>query len=110
ALRLFAAGHFDVQVPEFRCRLEKLAGLLRGLPCETTLTDCGSESYPRLEITLSKHDAFDVCRRLRVGKPPIYVGHGKLAERKLLIHPLHLDDTAIEAIGRRMRETLTIAL
>jgi L-seryl-tRNA(Ser) seleniumtransferase len=69
------------------------------------------ESFPLLEIALDEtalgRSAFEVCRRLRRGTPPIYVGHGRLGQGKLLIHPMHLNDAATAILARRLREELS---
>jgi hypothetical protein len=81
------------------------------LPVQCTVSDRGDgERFPVLTITLDEvalgRSATDVCRRLRAGDPPIYVGHGRLAEGRLVIHPLHLDDAKAEILGRRLCEEL----
>lgn len=94
--------------------LQELVGNLAGLPvrCEIQ-TPSDGETLPWLEMELalpeSAHLAIDLCRRLRLGKPPIYVGHGLLSQGKLVIHPLHLDAPQTEAIHRRIREELLSA-
>jgi L-seryl-tRNA(Ser) seleniumtransferase len=50
--------------------------------------------------------ALEVCRRLRHGRPPIYVGHGLLHEGKLSVNPLHLNDETTAVLARRLREEL----
>ena len=63
-----------------------------------------------LEIVVNEQQlgrtAFDVCRRLREGSPPIYVGHGKLAEAVLVIRPACLREDQAEPLIRRLREEL----
>jgi L-seryl-tRNA(Ser) seleniumtransferase len=108
ALRLFASGAYDPVVAGFRPRLERLAASLRG--ARATVEDRGDgESFPVLVVAVDAagRSATEVCRRLRAGNPPIYVGHGRLAEGKLVIHPLHLDDAKVEVLGRRLREELS---
>jgi L-seryl-tRNA(Ser) seleniumtransferase len=51
--------------------------------------------------------ALEVCRRLRAGSPPCYVGHAGLREGKLIINPLHLDDANTSELARRLRDELT---
>ncbi|MCA9122628.1 MAG: selenocysteine synthase [Planctomycetaceae bacterium] len=64
----------------------------------------GDERVPLLEITLIAADAVEVCRGLRKGTPPIYVGHGKLSEGKLVINPMCLDRDAAETLARQFRK------
>ena len=111
ALRLYAAGGYDAIVAGYRPRLARLAAALRGARASCTLCDPGdSETYPILEIAIDEvalgRDAFAVCRRLRRGDPPVYVGHGRLAQGRLVIHPLNLDDASAEALARRLRDEL----
>ena len=70
-----------------------------------------AECLPILEITIDERalgrTAFDVCRALRAGSPPCYVGHVGLPEGKLMINPLHLDERRAAELARRLREELT---
>jgi L-seryl-tRNA(Ser) seleniumtransferase len=111
ALKLFVNGAYDPVVAGYRPRLERLAAALGGLPVQCTVSNPGDgEGFPVLTIALEEaalgRSATDVCRRLRAGDPPIYVGHGRLAEGRLVVHPLHLDDAKAEALARRLREEL----
>ena len=69
------------------------------------------ESPVLLEITIDEarlgRTAFDVCRRLREGSPPIYVGHGKLPSGLLVIHPACLREEHVEPLARRLVEELS---
>ncbi|MFO0872253.1 MAG: aminotransferase class V-fold PLP-dependent enzyme [Pirellulales bacterium] len=69
------------------------------------------ESAPWLEVAVdasrSGASALEVCRRLRAGRPPVYVGHGQLAQQRLVIHPLHLDEATTRILARRLVEELT---
>ena len=111
ALELFRSGIYDVEVARQRSVLERIAGALQGLAVSCTIEDPDdSESSPLLEIALDEAGlgltAFDVCRRLREGKPPIYPGHARLAQGALLIQPLHLDEQAGSEISRRLIEVI----
>jgi hypothetical protein len=68
------------------------------------------EGFPLLHITLQGPDAgraaLEVCRRLRRGTPPVYVGHRLLHQGTLLVHPMHLDDRAADTLARRLLEEL----
>ena len=48
----------------------------------------------------------EICQSLRNGVPPIYVSHGGLREGKLLINPLHLNDSNTETLAERIRQEL----
>jgi D-glucosaminate-6-phosphate ammonia-lyase len=112
ALRLFVSGAYDAEAPEKRRLLEEVAAALRGLPLETTIHHgADGQGLPLLEIRIDeKHlgrTAFDVCRALRKGTPPIQVGHGALFEHKLMINPMHLNADRTMLLARRLREELT---
>jgi L-seryl-tRNA(Ser) seleniumtransferase len=112
ALRLFSSGAYDAIVSSYRARLETIAAALSQSRCTTRIIDQDDgESYPWLEIRVDEkslgRSAVEVCRRLRRGQPPIYVGHGRLHEGCLMINPLHLDDAAAQALATRVREELT---
>ncbi len=111
ALRLFASGAYDPVVAGYRPRLERLAAELADLPVRCSIEGRGDgESFSVLTIALDGphrgRDATEVCRRLRAGDPPVFVGHGRLADGRLVIHPLHLDDAKVGILARRIREEL----
>jgi D-glucosaminate-6-phosphate ammonia-lyase len=108
ALRLFASGAYDAELPAQRRRLEQIAAALEGLPVRCHLrVPADGESLPLLEIVLAGPAvALEACQRLRRGKPPVYAGHGLLHEGKLVINPLHLDDERTTVLTRRLREEL----
>jgi L-seryl-tRNA(Ser) seleniumtransferase len=112
ALRLFTAGAYDGELPLKRALLERLAGRLEGLPVRRELqVPADGESLPLLEIVVDEsalgRSALEVCRALRLGRPPIQVGHARLHAGRLVINPLHLDEPAIDVLARRLREELT---
>jgi seryl-tRNA(Sec) selenium transferase len=112
ALRLFASGACDRQLTDMRGHLQRLAEGLAASPvtCCLIVPD-DDQSPPRLEITVDSslgRTAFDICRRLRQGSPPVYVAHGLLDEGKLVIHPLHLNEPRTTELLRRLREELTL--
>jgi L-seryl-tRNA(Ser) seleniumtransferase len=111
ALDLFASGAYDADVPVFRKYLETIAGQLRDAAARCTILEKGDgESVPILEIAIDearlKRTAFEVCRSLRAGSPPVYVGHGRLAQRVLVVNPLCLTAPRVEMLARRLREEL----
>jgi D-glucosaminate-6-phosphate ammonia-lyase len=112
ALRLFAGGGYDELVAQYRPRLARIAAALHGLPITCSILDRGEgDSIPLLEVAIDERalgrDAFEVCRRLRRGQPGIHVNQGRLGQGKLLLNPLHLDDTTAATLVRRLREELT---
>lgn len=111
ALRLYAAGAYDDLVAQYRPRLERIAQALHGIATCTVVQRSDPETFPLLEVSVDEaalgRTAFDVCRSLRRGTPPIYVGHGRLPQGKLVIHPMHLDDAKADVLTRRLREELS---
>jgi L-seryl-tRNA(Ser) seleniumtransferase len=109
ALKLFTSGTYDAELLAQRRRLERIVAVLGGLPVQCVVrVPADGESLPLLEIAVGGAEmARDVCRRLRRGRPPVYVGHGLLYEGKLTVNPLHLTDERTEALARRLREELT---
>jgi D-glucosaminate-6-phosphate ammonia-lyase len=111
ALRLFASGAYDAELPEKTRLLEEIAAGLRGLPVESTLhIAVDGQGLPLLEIKIDEkrlgRTALEVCRALRNGTPPIQAGHGSLFEQKIVINPMHLNSDRTVALTRRLREEL----
>jgi len=110
ALELFVNGAYDRELADMRRYLERIAAGLESLPVECRLNvPADAQRPPILEIQLRLalgQSALEVCRRLRSGMPPIYVGHGLLDEGKLVIHPLHLNESRTADLLRRLREEL----
>jgi L-seryl-tRNA(Ser) seleniumtransferase len=69
------------------------------------LTIC-DEAIPRLEITVDEQalgrTAWDVCRSLRSGDPPIHVGQARLSEGRIVLDPSCLVDEQIPIITERL--------
>ncbi len=108
ALQRFVSGAYDAEVVAQRRRLEEIAAALDGLPVRCVVrVPADGESLPLLEIALGGASAaVDACRRLRHGRPPVYVGHGLLDEGKLTVNPLHLNDERTAVLARRLRDEL----
>jgi len=111
ALELFQSGAYDRHAVVARGYLERISATLNGRPVSCRiLGDEDGQSIPRLEIALSGRNArdraFDICRRLRRGTPPIYVGHGQLEQGVLVVHPLHLNEEQTEIVRQRLFEVL----
>jgi D-glucosaminate-6-phosphate ammonia-lyase len=112
ALRQFVRGDYDRELADQRRRLTEIATQLQGIAAaHCQLQDPGNECLPLLEITVDEQrlgrSALEVCRLLRAGSPPCYVGHAALRDGKLIINPLHLDDHAASELARRLREEMT---
>lgn len=104
ALDLFASGGYDAQLSAMHQVLEQIADALREAPCACQIVEgADGESPPTLLITLNEaaldRSALDVCRALRHGDPPVYVGHGRLDQGQLVVRPqcLSADQTPILA-------------
>lgn len=114
ALRLFLSGAYDRDLPRFHQCLEAVVQGLEGLPIRCRVLDpADGESPPLLEIAVDEkavgRTAMEICRRLRAGLPPVYVGHAALAQGKLLVHPLHLDVDQARLLARRVAEEIRAA-
>ncbi len=110
ALRLFAASGYEEEVASYRPRLESIAAALEGQPVTCRIVSPGGEGFPLLHVSLhgpnAGRAALELCRRLRHGTPPVYVGHRLLHQGTLLVHPMHLDDCAADTLARRLRDEL----
>ncbi len=111
ALELFARGDYEGQLAGYTKRLTMIAETLAGAAARCTLHQGKPECMPMLEIVVDEKSlgrtAIEVCRRLRAGSPPCYVGHWALDEGKLLLNPLHLDDDRADKLAQRLNEELT---
>ncbi len=111
ALQLFADGQYDQLLEGYTRRLQMIAAELAPPRRSCTLHRDQPECLPMLEIVVDEkrlgRTAIEVCRRLRAGTPPCYVGHWALDEGQLLLNPLHLDDASAETLARRLREELS---
>ena len=113
ALDLFITGAYDHDIDRFGALLKTVAAGLSSTLATTQLNRGRyPESIPLLEVTVDESalgkSAFEVCRRLRNGSPPIYVGHGHLAAGRLLINPLCIREEDVESLIRRLMEELTV--
>lgn len=111
ALELFVSGAYDDELPRLRSYLETIVTALRDARCDCLVREPACvDQWATLEITIDEsligHDAFEVCRRLREGTPPIYVGHGRLTDGVLVVNPLCLNESQAEQLAERLREEL----
>jgi D-glucosaminate-6-phosphate ammonia-lyase len=113
ALELFVRGDYDRELAGFAKQLQTISQALAGCAARCVLKQPEGGCLPTLEITVDDKSlvrtAWEVCGALRWGTPPCYVGHGALAEGKLIIDPLHLNDERTAQLARRLREELTPA-
>ena len=94
-LRLFADGAYDNDYDVGLELLRSIADELADNPVSCWLEeDPQCERLPQLTIEIDEDaigtTAMEICRNLRKGDPPIYVGHGMLKQARLVINPLHL--------------------
>jgi len=99
------------QLALWRTWLEKIErGLARTATNCRLLESPDGQQPPLLEIDLDQHllgrDAFELCRALREGSPPIYVGHGKLDAGSLVINPVTLTEDQVPLLGGRLMKLL----
>lgn len=111
ALQAFESGEYDALLPVYERQLENIAGALSDRPVRCRLHGSDGERLPILEIVVDEmklgRSAFEVCRRLRAGSPPCYVGHARLRQGVLTINPLHLDDERTAELAQRLRAELS---
>ena len=113
ALDLFVSGVYDDSVAQSQRMLEAIVEKLAETPSTCSIHKSpDGESLPILEVQIDERrlnkTAFDVCRKLRNGTPPIYVGHGKLGQAILVINPLCLDGARSEILAARLRAELAL--
>jgi L-seryl-tRNA(Ser) seleniumtransferase len=111
ALKHFAHDDHHAHVAEGRRLLDTIATALARCAVRCQRIDGPGECWPVLQITVDEaalgRTAFEVCRALRAGTPPCYVGHAALREGRLIVHPMHLDEPRTAELSRRLREELT---
>jgi L-seryl-tRNA(Ser) seleniumtransferase len=108
ALQLFVDGAYDPDYPAAMDLLLNLAEALGDLDltCEIQ-KDPEKERLPLLIIQVDERalgkSALEICRNLRAGTPPIYLGHGMLQQSRLTVNPLHLDESDAAAIYKAIK-------
>jgi D-glucosaminate-6-phosphate ammonia-lyase len=112
ALDLFTSGAYDKDFVRFRSYLEAIETELRGTHSECRMVvPPHEESWPTLEVAIDEsalgRSAFEVCRRMRNGSPPVYVSHGRLSDGCLVINPHCLTDETAAKLAQRLREELS---
>lgn len=110
ALRRFVALDAPTEQRQRLDLLHQLQSLLDGLPGERRLQIPGdTEGMPLLHVGTGPRAALEVCRALRKGSPPIYLGHGLLDQGILVVNPLHLQAAHLPILARRLREEIQAA-
>jgi D-glucosaminate-6-phosphate ammonia-lyase len=111
ALDAFVRGDYEQALAGHARRLESIVTSLTGRAARCQLHASDGERLPMLEIEVNQsrlgRTAMEVCRRLRAGSPPCYVGHALLGEGKLVINPMHINDQNVLELARRLAEELS---
>jgi len=112
ALELFASGAYDAELPRLREMLVTVMTGMQDVCCTARLVEPDSpDRWPLLELRVQEarlgRTAFDVCRRLRCGSPPVHVGHGRLGEGVLMVNPLCLDNEGARVLLERLHQELS---
>jgi D-glucosaminate-6-phosphate ammonia-lyase len=109
AMSMFAGGRYNEQIETQRQCLEVIRATVTAASQYATASIKDDQSAPIMEIQLQQecpHSAVELCRRLRAGSPPIYVGHGKLGDGILVIDSLCLNLQDAERVGQRLHQEL----
>lgn len=110
ALDLFASGAYDDDLARLNSYVDQIVQAIDETSASCLrLEPATKDRWPQVEIHVTEsadRSAFDICRELRTGSPPIYVGHGRLSDGILVVNPLCLDDDKTATLCRRLREVL----
>lgn len=111
AVELFFSGHYDRERAQQLSWLRQIAEQVPA-PSHCELVDPpDGQRPPLLEVVVAEQtlrkSAFDICRTMRSGNPRIFVGHGLLAQGRLVIHPLCLTELLSAQVAERLRVELT---
>lgn len=105
ALRLFVETSPEADRARQMRMLERVANSLKDQPVACHIArSSGNECFPVLSIHVNdRPSALRIAAALRSGAPPVYVGHSRLSEGILLIHPLCLREDQVDALCSRLR-------
>jgi D-glucosaminate-6-phosphate ammonia-lyase len=111
ALDLFSTGAYDDDPPRLHACLESIQSGLQNVHAECQIVEPNTQDrWALLEIVVDQRtlgrSAFDVCKALRDGSPPVYVGHGKLNDGILVVNPLCLNEESTDQLTGRLLEEL----
>lgn len=112
ALEMFSNGAFLKQNLIAEQQLTKMKDSLTGsfIKCKIKID---LYKMPELEIFISKEQegisAFELCKKLRNGNPPIYVYHGELLNGKVIIKPHNLDQQSMNIITEKIKNEIDSA-
>ena len=111
ALEMFASGAYDLQLAKYQNLLNIIADSLSQAKAVCHLIESATpDGWAILQIAVDSSalgkTAMEVCRSLREGCPPIYVGHSALHDGVLTINPVCLNDDTTRTLIQRMRAEL----
>lgn len=111
ALELFSTGAYDDDPPRLHGYLDSIQAGLQNTHAECRIIEPNAhDRWAVMEIAVDEQTlgrtAFDVCKSLRAGSPPVYVSHGKLSEGILVVNPLCLNKESTTQLTRRLFEEL----
>ena len=112
ALDQFASGAWDEQLAEYRRLLEAVVFSLSTAHVTCRMIEPSTaDRWPVLELTVDSaalgRSAMEVCRALRSGSPPVYVGHAGLHEGRMFINPFCLNRDTTGELIKRLGEELS---
>lgn len=112
ALELAAAGRYVEESHGVSRRLLRMADELAAAGIAAQIVaNSDAETPPSLEIEVDPPrvggDAFEICRRLRAGTPPIYVRSVHLPEGRLVVDLTCVRDEQDATLTRRLLEELS---
>jgi D-glucosaminate-6-phosphate ammonia-lyase len=108
ALDMFTSGAYDQQRIDQLRWLQQISDGLSETNTSTQLLE--SEATPLLEIQIDEsttgQTAFQLCRQLRKGNPPVYVGHSRLSQGILMVSPACLNEESIAPLIAGLKQSL----
>jgi len=113
ALRLFNDGAYDAEYDTSMGLLNSIATLLSDCAVDCDITEDPLRSRPPLLVVTVDEAAagknvLEICRNLRNGTPPVYLGHGLLDKSQLSVNPLHLNEHSATALAQALRAQLSV--
>lgn len=111
ALQRFTDGPYERRQIQEKTWLDQIAADLVAADVAVQWTEpATAEHSPTLEIAVndlsSGQTAMQLCRALRDGSPPVYVGHSKLPQGILIINPVCLQADSISDLTRCLVDAL----
>lgn len=113
ALQLFNDGAYDAHYDISLGLLSSIATALDGCAVDCENAEDPLKARPPLLIVSVDESAvgksaLEICRNLRNGSPPVYLGHGLLSKGQLSVNPLHLDEGSATALAESLRQQVAM--